>query len=102
MEQTKAPKLTPSPRKVKNSNTVAKDSNPTAVFISMALDMSWRLAIAVLVPVIGGGLIDKHHKSGHTYLIIGFVVALIAGVLVVYQSYRAANSLTESQGDLNK
>lgn len=54
-----------------------------AVFLIAALDMSWRLAIAVLVPIIGGFEIDKHAGTSPALTIIGFVVAMagMAGIL---------------------
>jgi F0F1-type ATP synthase assembly protein I len=92
--KTKAPKLTPSPRKAKQSPAVVKDSNPSAVFISMALDMSWRLALVVLIPVVGGAYLDKHHKTGQIYLIIGFVLAVFGAGAVMYRSYKVANQIS--------
>ena len=91
--KTKAPNLTPSPRKVKQSPAVVKDSNPSAVFVSMALDMSWRLALVVLIPIVGGNYIDKHYKTGHMYLIVGFALAIIGAGWVMFSIYRSANQV---------
>lgn len=52
------------------------------VFVTAALDMSWRLAIVVLVPVIGGFELDKRLNTVPAFSIIGFVVAG-AGVAIV-------------------
>lgn len=94
MKQTKAPKLTPSPSSKEKSRAVADKSSATTVFLSMVLDMTWRLAIVVLIPVILGVELDKHYKTHHIYLIVGFVIALALATMVVYRSYKLANNLT--------
>ncbi len=86
--------MTPSPSHKDKSRTVASNFNASSVFISTALDMSWRLAIVVIIPIVIGALLDDHYKVGALYLIIGLVLALVLAVLVVYQSYQEANKLT--------
>jgi F0F1-type ATP synthase assembly protein I len=95
MKQTKAPKLTPSPRETNQANGVAKDSNPTTIFMSMVMDMTWRLAIVVVVPILIGSVLDSKFKKGNLYVYIGLVVALIAATSVMYRSYKLANDLTK-------
>ncbi|MGH7157017.1 MAG: AtpZ/AtpI family protein [Candidatus Saccharimonadales bacterium] len=56
-----------------------------AVFVIAALDMSWRLAIAVLVPVIGGFELDKHLNTTPALTIIGFLLAM-AGLFFILKS----------------
>jgi F0F1-type ATP synthase assembly protein I len=53
------------------------------LFLSMALDMSWQLAIAVLVPLIGGFELDHHYKTTPLWTIIGSTVALIGFILIL-------------------
>lgn len=47
-----------------------------------ALDMSWRLALAVLVPIIGGFELDQHLNTSPVLTIIGFLLAM-AGLFVI-------------------
>ncbi|MEI9913956.1 MAG: AtpZ/AtpI family protein [Candidatus Saccharibacteria bacterium] len=96
MKQTSEPKVRPSPSSKEKSRAVAGNSSPTTVFVSMVLDMTWRLAIVVLVPIILGVELDKHYKTHHDYLIAGFVIALLFGIAVVYRSYKLANDMTTS------
>lgn len=63
--------------------------------MSMVLDMTWRLAVVVLVPIIVGEELDKHYKTGHIFLIVGLVLAVSLGTLVVYRSYKLANEMTK-------
>lgn len=96
MKQTKAPKLTPSPSAKEHSRAVANKAVASRTFVSMVLDMSWRLAIVVLLPIIIGSELDTRLKTGYVYLLIGFGVALILAVLVVMRSYQEANLLTSN------
>jgi hypothetical protein len=97
MKQTKAPKSTPSPRKVKQSKEVDKGQNPTSVFISLALDMSWKLAVVVLLPIIAGSVLTNRYNT-EWYLLGGIAIALIMAVVVVYQSYGIANNAETKKG----
>lgn len=88
MKQTKAPKTTPSPEQGGNSK------NPNSVFVSMALDMSWRLAVAVLVPIIGGFELDQHLGTEPLLVIVGFFLAMGGMALVMWQTMQSANQVT--------
>lgn len=70
-----------------------------SAFVGAALDMSWRLAVVVLVPVIGGHLLDEQFESSPIGVIIGFIVALFGMVVVMRQTVRA---VTEAGVDLTK
>lgn len=82
----------PSPRKAKNSNEVDQGKSPTSIFIALVLDMTWKLAIVVLLPIILGRFLSDHFNNS-AYLLLGIAVALILSMTVVYQSYNAANRL---------
>ena len=83
MKQTKAPELTPSPSRTNKSSAVADSKDASQVFISMAIDMSWRLAIVVLIPIIVGAELYKHYKNGQWFLIAGLLIAIILAILVI-------------------
>lgn len=52
------------------------------ILMIAALDMSWRLAIVVLVPIVGGFELDKHLGVGPALTVIGFLIAMI-GVYII-------------------
>ena len=62
-------------------------------FFVLALNMSWQLAIVILVPIVGGAELDKALKTNTTYTIIGLGMALVASTLVMWRMVRLANSL---------
>ena len=59
----------------------------------MALDMSWRLAIVVLVPIIGSFKLDEALGTSPLLAIIGFLIAMTGMGIVMRQTYSAANQI---------
>jgi F0F1-type ATP synthase assembly protein I len=57
----------------------------------MALDMSWRLALAILVPIIGGVELDKIFDTSPAFIIAGFVLAMAGMGLVLWRTLQVAN-----------
>jgi F0F1-type ATP synthase assembly protein I len=97
MKQTKAPQATPSPRQEVTTtpgDKADKTTNPTSLFIGMALDMSWRLAIVVLVPIVGGFKLDEALDMTPLLTIVGFLLAMSGVALVCWKTLQAANQAT--------
>jgi F0F1-type ATP synthase assembly protein I len=94
---TKAHTSAPSPTSSSPKKEAKTESNPTSVFISMALDMTWRLAIVVLVPIIGGFKLDEHFRTTPGLTILGFLIAMTGTGLVMWQTLRSANNLPVSK-----
>lgn len=72
---------------------VAKTTNQTQLFISMALDMSWRLAIVVLVPIVGGFKLDDAFDTSPLLTITGFIVAMAGFGLVCWRTLQESAKL---------
>ena len=77
----------------KVSSAVDKTTNHGSVFISLALDMSWRLAIVVLVPVIGGFELDQRLKTSPLLTVVGFLLAMGGMAIVLWQTLQTANRM---------
>ena len=77
----------------KVSSGSGKQVSITSLFFSMGLDMSWRLALSVLIPIIGGAALDNHFQTGHIYLIAGFVVAVALAIVTIRRTLKLANNL---------
>jgi F0F1-type ATP synthase assembly protein I len=60
-------------------------------FVTMAVTMTWQLAIAVLVPIIAGVQIGKAVHDETTGVIVGLVVAVTGSVVVMRRTVQAAN-----------
>lgn len=70
-----------------------KTTSQTSLFITMALDMTWRLAVVVLVPIIGGFYLDKGLDSTPVFIIIGFVLAMVGMAMVFWQTLQTASKI---------
>jgi F0F1-type ATP synthase assembly protein I len=78
MKQTTAPQ-TPSPTKK------VDQPNHRGEFFAAAANMSWQLAIVVLVPIIGGFELDKKLGTLPALTIIGFFLAMAGMAAVVWR-----------------
>ena len=59
----------------------------------MALNMTWQLAIAVLVPVGAGVLLDHALGTSGVYTYVGLGVALLLSGVVMWHTMQVANKL---------
>jgi len=59
----------------------------------MALNMSWQLAIVILVPIIGGVMLDKAIGDKHVFLFVGLLIALIGMSVVLWRTLQVANNI---------
>ncbi|MBP7767043.1 AtpZ/AtpI family protein [Candidatus Saccharibacteria bacterium] len=54
--------------------------------------MGWRLAIAVIVPIIVGLQIDKHLETGKRNTFGGFILAICLSSYMIYKEYQQIQS----------
>lgn len=86
-------KQTPAPTKPGHATPVtaadAAEHTPSndarLEFFSAAMNMSWQLAIVVLVPIIGGFELDKKLDMLPLLTITGFILAMIGMAAVVWR-----------------
>jgi hypothetical protein len=90
-----APESTPP--SLQSGNAKHKDYDQSApqrnAFLAMALNMSWQLAVVVLVPVIGGVQLDKALSTHYLWTFIGLGLALVGSAAVMWRAMQTANSL---------
>lgn len=77
-------------------------SNPKKLFFVFALDMTWQLAIVVLVPIVGGYKLDGVFKTTPTLTIIGFVIAMVGTFLVMKRVVDRANDVQTKNLEVKK
>jgi hypothetical protein len=75
------------------SDTSVADSGARRQFAVYALNMSWQLAVVVLVPLLGGVSLDKKLGTTPVWTFIGLGVALVGSAAVLWQAMQAANRL---------
>lgn len=94
MTKTTAPKKTPSPATTaKLQNDGGKTPSSSSVFFAAVMDMSWRLAIVVLVPIIGGYELDQNIGSEPWLTVLGFVIALAGVGVVLWQMLKEVSQM---------
>jgi len=60
-------------------------------FMGATLNMGWRLAITVVIPIVGGVKIDERFHSSPSYTLVGLMLASVAGCIVVWQTVKEVN-----------
>ncbi len=70
------------PAKKESSNDEPNKNTALRLFAVAVMDMSWQLALVVLIPIIGGYELDRHLNTTPWLLVLGFILAS-AGTYVV-------------------
>lgn len=73
---------------VRAAETSTGDSTRRLFFVSV-MNMTWQLAVVVLVPIGGGYALDKKLQTLPVLTIIGFILAIVCMVIVVQRLLRA-------------
>ena len=63
------------PAKTDSSNDERAKNTALRLFAVAVIDMSWQLALVVLIPIIGGYELDRHWHTTPWLLLLGFVLA---------------------------
>lgn len=66
-----------------------------SLFIVLAANMTWQLAVAVLLPLLGGYYLDQYFHSAPWLLAIGCLLAVLGVIGVMINIVRMANSQTK-------
>jgi hypothetical protein len=85
----------------KNTPPIARDGKTTPEsaqimrrnFLVYAANMSWQLAIVVVLPIAGGAMIDRHNGSGHLWVFIGLGLAAVLATGVMWRTVQLASHL---------
>lgn len=82
----------------KNASSLTEQSTVArGAFLNMALNMSWQLALVVLVPILVGVKLDKVFSTGSICTFIGLGVAVLGSVVVMWRTMQTANRLPVSK-----
>jgi len=83
--------MTPSPAVEQTQPKIdpkAVSSAQSAFFVAV-FNMSWQLAIVVLLPLIGGSQIDKSLGTSPIFTLLGFAIALGGMAIVVMRQIKS-------------
>lgn len=100
----KTPSMTPSPDALSKSEAgVDRSKSDRSIFIAAVLNLTWQMAIVVLVPIVGGYYLDKYFHTVPLITIVGFVVSSFCVAIVLKQQLEMFGPTpTASKSDSNK
>jgi F0F1-type ATP synthase assembly protein I len=94
-----APRMTPKPS-LGAVSTQNKDGR--VVFMGAVIDMTWQLAIVVLIPIVGGYKLDQHFKTTPLWLLVGCALAIAGTVAVLRRILSGLNQSFTHPGETKK
>ncbi len=100
-----APKSTPHSLQREDGETPPNSPDPNEVmyqqnlFYMTVLNMSWQLAIGVIVPIVGGYKLDEHFGTKPWLTVAGFVIAAGATFVVMKVTVGQATKRAMHQED---
>lgn len=66
--------------------------NAKQQFFASALNMSWQLALTVVIPVVAGVKLDQRFDSAPSLTLTGFFLALAMGSMVVWNTVKGISA----------
>lgn len=75
----------PAPGAPNTSAEVEKVKSDRHVFIAAVTNLTWQMAVVVLVPIVGGIQLDKKFETTPLLTIIGFIVTTLAVGVVLWR-----------------
>lgn len=94
MTKTTAPSKTPSPTggsAQTTDNSSYRDARRD--FAVAVMNMSWQLAIVVLIPIAGGYQLDKVFNSAPALVLVGFFIAMAGTAAVVWRQLQTLSPM---------
>ncbi len=60
-------------------------------FLMASSNMGWRLAVTVVVPIVGGVKLDDYFNSHPSFTLLGLMLAAVAGCTAVWATIKEIN-----------
>ena len=60
-------------------------------FLAATSNMGWRLALTVIIPIVGGVKIDEHFNTAPSFTLLGLMLAAVAGCTAVWATIKEVN-----------
>lgn len=71
-------------------------------FVGSTLNLSWRLACAFLIPIIGGIKLDQYFDTSPSLVLTGFMVAVVASALTIKSTVQEVNEIQAEEDKKGK
>ncbi len=69
------------------------------MFLGAIMDMSWRLAIVVLIPIVGGFKLDEKLHTSPWFVLVGFILAMAGTGYVLWWASKQTVNIPAGKGD---
>ncbi len=66
------------------------------------LNMGWRLAVTVVIPIVAGVKIDDHFHTSPSYTLVGLMLAAVAGSAAVWTTIKQVNKEQADEAEFEK
>jgi F0F1-type ATP synthase assembly protein I len=76
--------------------------NAKQQFFSSALNMSWQLALTVVIPVVAGVKLDQKFDTSPSLTLAGFFLASFAAAMVVWNTVKDVNKAQANEAKTTK
>lgn len=84
----KSKTTTPAQSEIEQVVDVSAKQMAKSQVLTSLLTMSWRLAIALLVPIAVGARLDSHFGTKPSYTLVGFVLAVALASYIIYIEFQ--------------
>jgi len=88
----KATKKAATATSVDQTTDYAAINNVRMTFINLALNMGWRMAIAIMVPTFIGYELDRHYHTAPSYALAGLFLGVFLAALVIADTVKGLNT----------
>ncbi|MEO7364005.1 MAG: AtpZ/AtpI family protein [Candidatus Saccharimonadales bacterium] len=80
-------------RSVQPQHVTDEQANPSGIMVGLTMSMAWQLALTVLIPVVGGHLLDArlHPDATPIFTLIGLLLAIIGMIVVIRRTLASLN-----------
>jgi len=93
------------PRAARKTTTIEQDARSLVsvfearrLFLTSTIDMSWKLALSVMIPLGAGIKIDQHYGTEPAFIFAGLLLGVIAGGLVVWKTVQKVDETVNKAG----
>lgn len=70
-------------------------------FLAATSNMGWRLALTVIIPIVGGVKADEYFNTSPSFTLFGLMIAAVAGCAAVWATVKEV-SIDQSEDSYSK
>jgi len=90
-------------RAAKKTTSIEQDAlsvfEARKLFLTATIDMSWKLALSVVLPLGAGIKLDQRYDTEPIFIFVGLLIGVIAGGLVVWKSVQNVDEKVNKNSD---